>query len=149
MLLRKLTWLSLNSSRVCDLGVREVGQGALEGLGVRVGDAAVHLHERIEVLRLVVVRVERLAREGDVAERRSTGGRIEDALDRQLQPLAGRRRDRDRRADGQVVVLGEPVVDEGAACAELGEHRLRAVLPLEVDSAALFGVTAVTEDGSP
>jgi len=135
MLFRKLTWLSLNWSRVCAF-VREVLDGVVERLRVRVGDAAPHLHEREEVFWLVVVLVERCAREGHDSERGAARRRVEDPLDHERNDGAARHRDLDRRADGQVVVVGEAVVDEGTVLSELAEDGLRAIRPIEGDRLA-------------
>ena len=57
--------------------------------------------------------------------------------------VAARRLDDHGRADLQVVVLGVAVVDERAVAAEVGEDRLRALLPLERQNLPLSGSTAV------
>ena len=135
MLLRKLTWLSLNSLARLRLRVRELGERLFERGGVRVGDAAVHLRRTSRGSAAGRSSGRRSARE---RRRCRTGSRrraVEDAFDGQVELLAGRGRDRDRRADLQIVVFGEAVVDEGAVRAQLGEDRLRAFLPVQVDRA--------------
>ena len=52
--LRPEIWLSMNVLPVLRLRVREVGERLVERRQVRVGLAALHLHERVEVLGWVV-----------------------------------------------------------------------------------------------
>ena len=78
--------------RARDLVVDELALASAplrSGIGERLSSAAVfasvrpalHLHERVEVARVLDLRVPCLRRDGDVAERRASRRRIEDALD--------------------------------------------------------------------
>ena len=84
--LRPLICASTNCSRVCAFAFGNSASACVERLRVRVGHVTAHLHEREEVLRRLVVRVERRARERDAAERRAAGRRLEDSLDDEVEP---------------------------------------------------------------
>ena len=116
-----------------DLRVRETRRRRLERLRVRVAHAAARVEEGHLVLGVDVVRVEERVRDRHRSERRSALRELEDPLDFQRQGLRGRRLERHRRPDVQVVFLRELVVDEGAVAAELCGHRIRAFLPVEMD----------------
>ena len=116
-----------------DLRVRKAGCGCAECLRVRIRHAALDVDERHLVLRVDVVLVEQRVRDRHRAERRPTLRELEDAVDLQVEDLAGRSLDRDRRADVEVVLLRVLVVDERTGLAELCRHRVRAFLPVEVD----------------
>ena len=134
MLFRPLIWLSTNSSRVCAFAFGKSFSAASSVAVFCAVDVAAHLHERVQVLRRLVLAVEGLARERDIPERRAAGGWLEDALHLQLQRLPRGNLDGDRRADAQVVVLGVGVVDECTVGPERGERPL-ASLPSTAGSA--------------
>ena len=143
-------WLSMNSSRV-DLRVREVlerRRPSVAWLGSL--SPPFHVDERVEVAGPLDLLVPRLLRDRDLAERRAAGRRVEDPVDAERPRVAARERDLDGRPDRELVVLGVAVVDEGAVLAEVGEHVLRPVLPVDEDHLAQRrGLTAVAKMTSP
>ena len=118
---------------VLRLRVREVGERLVERRLVRIRLAALHLHERVEVPRLRRLAVPDRCGHGHGAERRASGRRFEDALHDESLVRPVREGQLDRRAELQIVVVGEGVVDEHAVLSELGEDLLRPFLPIHVD----------------
>ena len=94
--LRPAIWLSMNSLLVCAFAFGNSRQRLLELGLVRLGLAALHAHEGEEVARVLVVLVPLGRRDRDVAERRSAGRRVEDALDPVRLLVAVRERQPDR-----------------------------------------------------
>ena len=134
--LRPEIWLSMNSLRALHLRVRELREPLLEGGQIRVGLAALHDHERVEVARLLVEAVPRPRRDRHRAERRSAGRRLEDPLDHEPLLFAVRERQLDRRAEAEIVILRVVRRHERAVVAEVGEHGIRPLLPVDREDPA-------------
>ena len=101
--------------RVCAFAFGNVCERCLEGGHVRVGLAAGHLHERVDVLRVGVVRVPGRGRDRDAARTASRpdgGSKIPLTTKRFLAPLSERHLH--RRSDVELVPLRIAVVDESA-----------------------------------
>ncbi len=139
-------WLSMKSWRDLGLGVRVRLECLVERGEVRVGLPTLHLHERIEVLRVGVVRIPRGGGDRDRPERRAARWRVEDALD--LEPLgdAVDEGDVDRRAHLEVVALRVVLIDEGTALAQVRQRFLRTVHPVERNHLARPGIDRRRED---
>ena len=146
--LRPLIWLSTNSWRVATFAFGKLAQGLLE---LRRGwhrSAAVHAHERVEILRIRVVRV---PRRREIVTRPNgeppVGGSkipFSDELLRTPFAKVSAIGEPTRRARGLRVVL----VDEGAVVAEGRERLRRADRPVEVEHRTRRGSTAVDEEAS-
>ena len=118
------------------LRVRELLQRAVQSHFVRVGLPATHEHERVEILRVGHVAVPGRGGDGDAAERRAAGRRVEDAL--HVEELLGAvgEGERHRRAQREVMTLRVVLVDERSVLAERRQHACRALLPVQVEHAA-------------
>ena len=112
-------WLSTNLLFVCAFAFGNGFNASVERSLVRVSRPTRHLHEREEVLGRGHLPIPGRRRDGDGAERRSAGRRIEDALDDEGLCVPVRERDHEWRARLEVVVLRVAVVDERAVAAEL------------------------------
>ena len=128
------------------LGVRVRLERLVERREVRVGLPTLHLHERVEVLRVGVVRIPRGGGDRHGPERRAARRRVEDALDHEPLGDAVDEGDVDRRAHLEVVALRVVLVDEGTVLAQVRQRLLRAVHPVERDHLARPWIDRRRED---